>query len=60
MDEIHIELQDLDLLGCPHLEEIMIGGKVDIYLFSLFYQEDAGFMRGMERKGKPSNVNNGG
>ena len=28
--------QDLDPTGSPHLEEIWFGGKVDIYLLSLF------------------------
>jgi hypothetical protein len=30
------ELQDLDPNGSPHLEEILIGGKVDLDLLSLF------------------------
>jgi hypothetical protein len=35
-EEIHKELQDLDLIGSPHLEEKMIGGNVDLDLLSLF------------------------
>jgi hypothetical protein len=32
--EIHKELQDLDPIGSPHLEEILIGGKIDLDLLS--------------------------
>jgi hypothetical protein len=32
----HKELQDLDPNRFPHLEEIMIGGDVDLDLLSLF------------------------
>jgi hypothetical protein len=35
-EEIHKELQDLDPIGSPHIEEIMIGGNVDLDLLSLF------------------------
>jgi hypothetical protein len=35
-EEIHKELQDLDPMGSPHLEEKVIGGKVDLDLLSLF------------------------
>jgi hypothetical protein len=59
-EEIHKELQDLDLIGFPHLEEIMIGGKVDLDLLSLFLQKDARNMGGIGRKGKLFKVNNGG
>jgi hypothetical protein len=59
-EEIHKELQDLDLIGFPHLEEIMIGGKVDLDLLSLFPQKDARNMGGIGRKGKLFKVNNGG
>jgi hypothetical protein len=52
--EIHKELQDLDPIGSPHLEEILIGGKIDLDLLSLFPQEDARIIRGIERKSKAS------
>ena len=32
----HKELQDLDPRGSPHLEEIWIGGNVDLGLLALF------------------------
>ena len=35
-EEKHQELQNLDLLGSPHLEEEWIGGMVDPYLLSCF------------------------
>jgi hypothetical protein len=35
-EEIHKELQDLDPIGSPHLEEKVIGGKADLHLLSLF------------------------
>jgi hypothetical protein len=54
------KLQDLDPIGSPHIEEIMIGGKVDLDLLSLFPQKDARNMGGMGRKGKLVKVNNGG
>ena len=47
--EIHKELQDLDPLCSPHLEEILIGGKIDLDLLSLFPQEDARIIGGIER-----------
>jgi hypothetical protein len=59
-EEIHKELQDLDPIGSPHIEEIMIGGKVDLDLLSLFPQKDARIMGGIGRKGKLFKVNNGG
>ena len=43
------ELQDLDPLGSPHLEEIWIGGIVDLDLLSLFPQEYGRFNGGIER-----------
>jgi hypothetical protein len=58
--EIHKELQDLDPLCSPHLEERWIGGNVDLYLLSLFPQKDARIMGGMEEGGQPFKVNNGG
>jgi hypothetical protein len=59
-EEIHKELQDLAPIGSPHIEEIMMGGKVDLDLLSLFPQKDARIMGGMGRKGKLFKVNNGG
>ena len=35
-EEKHQELQNLDLLGSPHLEEEWIGGMVDLDLLSCF------------------------
>jgi hypothetical protein len=58
--EIYKELQDLDPIGSPHTEEILIGGNVDLDLISLFPQKDARIMGGMRRKGKLFKVNNGG
>ena len=46
----HKELQDLDPQGSPHLEEIWIGGNVDLGLLSLFPQKDGRFMGGIERR----------
>jgi hypothetical protein len=59
-EEIHKELQDLDPIGSPHIEEIMIGGNIDLDLLSLFPQKDARIMGEMGRKGKLFKVNNGG
>ena len=59
-EEIHKRLQDLDPIGSPHLERILIGGNVDLHLLSLFPQEYARFMGGMGRNGKLFKVNNGG
>jgi hypothetical protein len=59
-EEIHKELQDLDLIGSSHLEEKMIGGNVDLDLLSLFPQKDARIMGEMGRKGKLFKVNNRG
>jgi hypothetical protein len=59
-EEIHKELQDLDPIGSPHIEEKMIGGNVDLDLLSLFPQKDARIMGGMGRKEKLFKVNNGG
>jgi hypothetical protein len=44
----------------PHLEEILIGGKIDLDLLSLSPQKDARDMGGMERESKLLKVNNGG
>ena len=57
---MHQELQDQDQLGSPHLEEEWIGGKVDLDLLSQIPQRYARIMGGNERKGKLSNINNGG
>ena len=43
------ELQELDPLGSPHLEERLIGGNVDLDLLSLFPQKYARFIGGIER-----------
>jgi hypothetical protein len=59
-EEIHKELQDLDPIGSPHIEEIMIGGNIDLDLLSLFPQKDARNMGGIRRKGKLFKVNNRG
>jgi hypothetical protein len=59
-EEIHKEIQDLDPICFPHIEEIMIGGNVDLDLLSLFPQKDARIMGGMRRKGKLFKVNIGG
>jgi hypothetical protein len=48
-EEIHKELQDLDLIGSPHLEEKVIGGNIDLDLLSLFPQRYARIMGGIER-----------
>jgi hypothetical protein len=59
-EEIHKELQDLDPIGFPHMEEKVIGGNVDLDLLSPFPQKDARIMGGMGRKGKLFKVNNRG
>ena len=46
--EEHKELQDLDPSGSPHLEEKVIGGNVDLDLFSLSPQELARIIGGIE------------
>ena len=48
-NEEHEELQDLDPMGSPHLEEKVIGGNVDLDLLSLFPQELARIIGGIER-----------
>jgi hypothetical protein len=58
--EIHKELQDLDPLCSPHLEERLIGGNIDLDLLSLFPQKYARIMGGMEEGGQACKVNNGG
>jgi hypothetical protein len=47
--EIHKELQDLDPLCSPHLEERLIGGNIDLDLLSLFPQRYARIMGGIKR-----------
>jgi hypothetical protein len=59
-EEIHKELQDLDPIDSPHMEEKVIGGNVDLDLLSPFHQKDARIMGGMGRKGKLFKINNGG
>ena len=44
-----MNLQDLDLLGFPHLEGRWIGGNVDLDHLSLFPQRYARIMGGIER-----------
>ena len=48
-EEEHEELKDLDPRGSPHLEEKVIGGNVDLDLLSLFPQEGARIIGGLER-----------
>jgi hypothetical protein len=47
--EIHKELEDLDPLCSPHLEERLIGGNIDLDLLSIFPQRYARIMGGIER-----------
>jgi hypothetical protein len=47
--EIHKELQDLDPLCSPHLEERLIGGNINLDLLLLFPQRYARIMGGIER-----------
>ena len=49
MKEEHEELQDLDPRGSPHLEEKVIAGNMDLDLLSLFPQELARIIGGIER-----------
>jgi hypothetical protein len=58
--EIHKELQDLDPLYSPHLEERWIGGNIDLDLLSPFPQKYARIMGGMEEEGQALKINNGG
>ena len=46
--EEHEELQDLDPMGSPHIEEKVIGGNVDLDLLSLFPQKLARIHGGIE------------
>ena len=43
------EVQELDQLSSPHLEERWIGRIVDLDLLSLFPQKDARIMEGLRR-----------
>ena len=47
--EKHQELQNLDLLSSPHLEEKSIGGNEDLDLLSLFPKKLAITIGGIER-----------
>ena len=47
-EEEHEKLQDLDPRGSPHLEEKVIGGNLDLDLLSLFPQELARIIGGIE------------
>jgi hypothetical protein len=58
--KIQKELKDLDPLCSPHLEEILVGGKINLHLLSLFPQKDGRVMGGMGEEGKAFKVNNGG
>jgi hypothetical protein len=49
-EEIHKELQDLDLMGSPHKEEKVIGKNIDLDLLSRFPQRYARIMGGIERR----------
>jgi hypothetical protein len=40
-EKIHKELQDLNPIGFPQIEEILIGGNVDQDLLCLFPQDKA-------------------
>jgi hypothetical protein len=58
--EIHKEIQDLDPLCSPHLEERWIRGNIDLDLLSLFPRKYARIMGGIEEGGQALKVNNGG
>ena len=47
-EEEHQEIQELDPRGSPHIEEKVIGGDVDLDLLSLFPQELARTIGGIE------------
>ena len=47
-NEEHQELQELDPRGSPRTEEKVIGGNVDLDLLSLFPQEIARIIGGIE------------
>jgi hypothetical protein len=46
------EIQDLDSLCSPYLEERWIGGNIDLDLFSLFPKKYARIMEGIEEEGQ--------
>jgi hypothetical protein len=50
--EIHKEIQELDSLCSPHLEERWIGRSIDLDLLSLFPQKYARIMEGMDEEGQ--------
>jgi hypothetical protein len=50
--KIHKELQELDSLCYPYLEERWIGGSIDLDLLSLFPKKYARIMGGMEEDGQ--------
>jgi hypothetical protein len=54
------EIQDLDPLCSPHLEERWIGGNIDLDLLSLFPQRYARIMGGIKRGASFPRSNNGG
>jgi hypothetical protein len=67
-EEIHKELQDLDPIGFPHLEEKVIGENIDLDLLSLSFLSKrckkhggkgggrASFQDQQWRREKPKNV----
>ena len=57
---MHQELQDLDPLGSPHLEERWIGGNVDLDLLSLFLKDMQKSWEGLRGRQAFPKVNNGG
>jgi hypothetical protein len=58
-EEKHKELQDLHPNRFPHLDEIMIGGEVDLDLLFLFPQINSTNMGGIESRASFFEVNNG-
>jgi hypothetical protein len=51
-EEIHKELQDLDPIGFPHLEEKVIGGNVDLDLLCFSLKKMQETWRKWRREGK--------
>ena len=60
MEEKHQELQDLDPLGSPHLEERWIGGNVDLDLLSLSLKDMQESWEGLRGRQAFPKVHNGG
>ena len=58
--EEHKELQNLDLLGSPHLEEEWIGGMVDLDLLSCFPKDGKESLEGSGGIKLSKICNNGG